>query len=59
MLKYTHSSPIQRVKYSPISIMLASCSDNDFGIWTPEQKQVTKEKTSSKILSVANLPNLI
>lgn len=53
MLKYTHSSPIQRVKYSPISIMLASCSDNDFGIWTPEQKQVTKEKTSSKILAVA------
>jgi len=53
MLKYTHSSPIQRVKYNPLSIMLASCSDNDFGIWTPEQKQVTKEKTTSKILSVS------
>ena len=25
----------------------------DFGLWTPEQKQVVKEKVSSKILSVA------
>jgi hypothetical protein len=25
----------------------------DFGLWTPEQKQVIKEKVSSKILSVA------
>ncbi len=28
-------------------------SQLDFGLWTPDQKQVTKEKVPSKILSVA------
>ena len=26
-LKYPHSAPIQRVKYNPVSFLLASCSD--------------------------------
>lgn len=34
--------------------LLSVCSYQlDFGLWTPEQKQVIKEKVPSKILSVA------
>lgn len=53
MLKYNHAGPIQRVKFHPLSMKLASCSDVDFGIWSPDQKQVVKEKESSKISAVA------
>lgn len=53
LLKYTHTSPIQRIKYNPQAIQLASCTDVDFGLWTPDQKQVVKEKVSSKILSTS------
>lgn len=52
-LKYTHTGAIQKVKFGPSSIQLASCSDVDFGLWTPEQKQVLKEKVTSRILSAA------
>ena len=52
-LKYNHSSPIQRVVYNPASFQLASCSDTDFGLWSPDQKSVVKEKVGSKILSAA------
>ena len=53
LLKYNHSAPIQRVKYNPATLLLASCSEVDFGLWTPDQKQVTKEKVPSRIVSVA------
>ncbi len=53
LLKYNHSAPIQRVKYNPTTLLLASCSEVDFGLWTPDQKQVTKEKVPSRIVSVA------
>ena len=53
LLKYNHSAPVQRVKYNPTKLLLASCSEVDFGLWTPEQKQVTKEKTASRILTAA------
>jgi intraflagellar transport protein 122 len=71
LLKYSHASPIQCVKYNPTMLLLASCSDvrhkssvfylvfkhifcqADFGLWTPDQKQVTKEKMPSRILSAA------
>ena len=52
MLKYNHAAPIQKVKFHPLAMKLASCSDIDFGLWSPDQKQVLKEKESSKILSV-------
>ena len=32
--------------------MFASCVQVDFGLWTPDQKQVAKEKVSSKITAV-------
>jgi intraflagellar transport protein 122 len=57
LLKYTHAVGIQRVSYSPTNLHLLSCSENDFGMWSPEQKQVSKESISSKILSAAWAPN--
>jgi len=53
MLKYNHTASIQSVKYNPVTMQLASCSEVDFGMWTPEQKQVVKEKVHSKILCAA------
>lgn len=53
LLKYNHSAPIQRVKYNPATLLLASCSEVDFGLWTPDQKQVTKEKVPYRIVSAA------
>ncbi|KFU93950.1 Intraflagellar transport protein 122, partial [Chaetura pelagica] len=49
ILKYTHNDSIQCVSYNPLTHQLASCSSSDFGLWSPEQKSVTKNKTSSKI----------
>ncbi|XP_005387145.1 PREDICTED: intraflagellar transport protein 122 homolog isoform X1 [Chinchilla lanigera] len=49
ILKYTHNDSIQCVSYNPVTHQLASCSSGDFGLWSPEQKSVTKHKSSSKI----------
>ncbi|XP_065701587.1 intraflagellar transport protein 122 homolog isoform X2 [Patagioenas fasciata] len=49
ILKYTHNDSIQCVSYNPLTHQLASCSSSDFGLWSPEQKSVSKTKTSSKI----------
>ncbi|XP_033921902.1 intraflagellar transport protein 122 homolog [Melopsittacus undulatus] len=49
ILKYTHNDSIQCVSYNPLTHQLASCSSSDFGLWSPEQKSVSKNKTSSKI----------
>ncbi|XP_070289694.1 intraflagellar transport protein 122 homolog isoform X4 [Myotis yumanensis] len=49
ILKYTHNDSIQSVSYNPATHQLASCSSNDFGLWSPEQKSVSKHKSSSKI----------
>ncbi|RYG66034.1 hypothetical protein EON64_10660, partial [archaeon] len=53
LLKYNHSASIQQVRFNPATLMLASCSEVDFGLWAPTQKQVTKEKVPSRVLSVA------
>ncbi|NXU86720.1 IF122 protein, partial [Xiphorhynchus elegans] len=44
-----HNDPIQCVSYNPLTHQLASCSSGDFGLWSPEQKSVSKHKTSCKI----------
>ncbi|XP_040264299.1 LOW QUALITY PROTEIN: intraflagellar transport protein 122 homolog [Bufo bufo] len=49
ILKYTHNDSIQCVSYNPMTHQLASCSSSDFGLWSPEQKSVSKHKVSSKI----------
>lgn len=51
VLKYQHSDSIQSLAYNPVSHILASCTETDFGIWAPEQKSVSKFKVPSKILS--------
>jgi len=53
ILKYSHSSSVQRVLYNPSTESLASCTNSDFGLWSPEQKTVAKYKVQSKILSAA------
>lgn len=49
ILKYTHNDSIQCVSYNPVTHQLASCSSSDFGLWSPEQKSVSKHKSNSKI----------
>ncbi|XP_063797290.1 intraflagellar transport protein 122 homolog isoform X2 [Pseudophryne corroboree] len=49
ILKYTHNDSIQCVSYNPVTHQLASCSSSDVGLWSPEQKSVTKHKVNSKI----------
>ncbi|NWT25565.1 IF122 protein, partial [Cardinalis cardinalis] len=44
-----HNDSIQCVSYNPLTHQLASCSSGDFGLWSPEQKSVSKHKTSSRI----------
>nr|CAH0101988.1 unnamed protein product [Daphnia galeata] len=51
ILKYSHNDTIQCVSYNPVSPILASCSSNDFGLWSPEQKNVQKYRVSSRVCS--------
>ncbi|XP_063518704.1 intraflagellar transport protein 122 homolog isoform X26 [Pongo pygmaeus] len=48
--EHWHNDAIQCVSYNPITHQLASCSSSDFGLWSPEQKSVSKHKSSSKII---------
>ncbi|KAK7101404.1 intraflagellar transport protein 122 homolog isoform X1 [Littorina saxatilis] len=49
ILKYTHNDAIQCMAYNPVNHQLASCAVGDFGLWSPEQKSVSKHKVSSRI----------
>ncbi|XP_020611190.1 intraflagellar transport protein 122 homolog isoform X2 [Orbicella faveolata] len=51
ILKYTHNDSIQCLAYNPLTQQLASCTTNDFGLWSPEQKSVQKHKVSSRVTS--------
>ncbi|KAK9811224.1 hypothetical protein WJX72_000251 [[Myrmecia] bisecta] len=53
ILKYTHNDAIQALAYNPVSHQLASATATDFGLWSPEQKSVTKHKVSAKVVSMA------
>ncbi|KAI9197284.1 WD40-repeat-containing domain protein [Polychytrium aggregatum] len=53
VLKFSHNDPIQAVACNPASSMVVSCSTSDFGLWSPEQKSVSKYKVSSRILAVS------
>jgi intraflagellar transport protein 122 len=41
----------QALAYNPVTQQLASATSIDFGMWSPEQKSVTKYKVSGKVLS--------
>ncbi|WAR26649.1 IF122-like protein [Mya arenaria] len=49
ILKYTHNDAIQCMCYNPVTHALASCAVTDFGLWSPEQKSVSKHKVSSRV----------
>lgn len=49
ILKYTHNDAIQCLSYNPVTHQLASCAVSDFGLWSPEQKNVSKHKVNSRI----------
>ena len=53
LLKFSHEDSIQVVSYNPVDDILASCSNSDFGFWSPKGKSVAKYKVKSKILSAA------
>jgi intraflagellar transport protein 122 len=53
ILKYSHNESIQALAYNPVTQQLASATAIDFGLWSPEQKTVTKEKVSAKVLSAS------
>eukprot|EP01064_Diplonema_japonicum_P000248 TRINITY_DN10184_c2_g1_i1.p1 TRINITY_DN10184_c2_g1~~TRINITY_DN10184_c2_g1_i1.p1 ORF type:complete len:1221 (+),score=188.38 TRINITY_DN10184_c2_g1_i1:64-3726(+) len=53
ILKYQHSDSIQSLAYNPVTQQLASVTASDFGLWSPEQKSVSKHKVASKVLSCA------
>eukprot|EP00057_Strongylocentrotus_purpuratus_P025672 XP_011680146.1 PREDICTED: intraflagellar transport protein 122 homolog [Strongylocentrotus purpuratus] len=49
ILKYTHNDAIQCLGFNPITHQLASCAFSDFGLWSMEQKSVSKHKVTSRI----------
>ncbi|CAD7929537.1 unnamed protein product [Amoebophrya sp. A120] len=53
ILKYNHNDSIQCLSYNPVTGQLASGTAGDLGLWSPEQKSVSKHKVRSKILCCA------
>ncbi|KAJ3255478.1 hypothetical protein HDU77_003673 [Chytriomyces hyalinus] len=53
ILKYSHSDSIQALAHNPVTGQVISCTASDFGLWSPEQKSVTKLKVPSRILTAS------
>lgn len=53
ILKYNHNESIQCLAYNPVTQQLASGTASDLGLWSPEQKSVSKRKVNSKILAMS------
>ncbi|XP_035207388.1 intraflagellar transport protein 122 homolog [Stegodyphus dumicola] len=51
ILRYSHHDAVQCLSYNPVSDQLASCACTDFGLWSPEQKSVSKHRISARITS--------
>ncbi|CAJ1388826.1 unnamed protein product [Effrenium voratum] len=47
ILKYNHNESIQCLAYNPVTQQLASGTASDLGLWSPEQKSVSKRKARS------------
>lgn len=52
ILKFTHAQSIQCVAFNPKSDQLVSGTAADFGLWSKEQRSVTKHKMSTRVLCV-------
>mmetsp|Transcript_33085 Transcript_33085/g.104621 ORF Transcript_33085/g.104621 Transcript_33085/m.104621 type:complete len:1177 (+) Transcript_33085:130-3660(+) len=48
ILKFAHNDTIQALSYNPVSLQLASVTATDFGIWSPDQKSVSKHKIQAR-----------
>ena len=44
-----HNDSVRCLQYNPKSHQLLSCTQSDFGLWSPEQKSVTKTKVTNQI----------
>ncbi|KAI8907280.1 WD40-repeat-containing domain protein [Gorgonomyces haynaldii] len=51
VLKYTHNDTIQSLNTNPASGVLLSCTGSDYGIWSPDVKNVPKTKVPARICS--------
>lgn len=52
ILKYTHNDSIQALAYNPITQQIASATESDIGLWSPEAKSVAKHKVSQYLFSL-------
>eukprot|EP00158_Paraphelidium_tribonemae_P008633 Partr_v1_DN28634_c0_g2_i3_m49606 putative Intraflagellar transport 122 homolog (Chlamydomonas) len=50
IIKYTHSDSVQCLAHNPVTGQATSGSYTDYGLWSPEQKSVTKYKTGSRVV---------
>jgi intraflagellar transport protein 122 len=57
ILKYSHNDTIQSLEYNPVSQQLASVTSTDFGLWSPDQKSVSKHKITARGLSCSWTPD--
>ena len=48
LLRYTHKDPIQFLAFNPVLNSLASITNGDFGLWTLDQRNVSKFEIPSK-----------
>ncbi|KAJ1564634.1 hypothetical protein HK096_007006, partial [Nowakowskiella sp. JEL0078] len=53
ILKYSHNDSIQVVTHNPVTGAVLSCAISDFGVWSAEQKTVSKHKITSRICSAS------
>lgn len=56
ILKYSHNDSVQCLAYNPITQQLASGTASDLGLWSPEQKSVTKHKVRKNSLAHCQVP---
>ncbi|KAI9105021.1 WD40-repeat-containing domain protein [Phlyctochytrium arcticum] len=57
VLKYSHNDTIQCLGHNPVTGQVVSCTASDFGIWSPEQKSVTKLKVPARICAISWTPD--
>ena len=53
VLRYAHGDAIQTLAYNPATHQLASGTASDLGLWSPEQKAVTKHRVAARVLCSA------
>ncbi|RWS28956.1 intraflagellar transport protein 122-like protein, partial [Leptotrombidium deliense] len=53
ILKYSHNDIIKCMAYNPVTHQLASCTASDVGLWSVEQKSVTKHKLPGQVNACA------